>query len=151
MPRKWTLEKVQQEAAPYSRRIDFQKAKPDAYAAAVRHGWLELIGIPRTKCVWTRESIITESSKCDSRKEFRERSPKAYAAASERGMLQELTPRRGKWSDKAKVIEAAKRQPSLSLFHKNERGAYDKATRERWLRELYPHDMRTSAAKQASQ
>lgn len=150
MPRKWTLELVKKKAEGFTRRIDFMKAEPAAYAAAVRHDWLDLIGIPRTKQVWTKKSITAVAGTHDSRAAFMEQSPQAYAAARRRKMLPSLKPLRGKWSDKAVVQKEAARYGKRTDFRYGAKGAYDKALREGWVAEFFPHDMRTTAAKKAS-
>lgn len=126
------------------------KAEPAAYAAAVRHDWLDLIGIPRTKRVWTKQAVAAAAEPYENRSAFMTNSPQAYAAARRRKMLPTLKPLRGKWSDKTVVETEAKRYRSRVEFRYGSKGAYDKALREGWVAEFFPHDMRTIAAKKAS-
>lgn len=90
---KWTLDQIRQEAAKYSRMVDFQKACWGAYQAARKMGVIGEVtshyqsGNP---IYWTRDRILEEAKKYSNRGSFSDKSNRAYCAARRYGILDEV-------------------------------------------------------------
>lgn len=86
-PVKWTLEKLQEEAIKYNRRVDFQNQSCRAYLSARRQGLLDKVCAHMEKSAtkkYTDEEIINIAKQFNTRSQFQKNS-KAYASARLRG------------------------------------------------------------------
>ena len=77
--RKWTPEKLTEEARGCNTRKEFKDKNPAAYGAAYTYGMLDELGLPPHK--WYEEKTKKEADKYTSRNAFKLGSPSAYQAA----------------------------------------------------------------------
>jgi predicted GIY-YIG superfamily endonuclease len=91
MKKKWTEEKVREEALKYTTRISFQKGSGGAYNTSRRKGILDDICshmIRQTK--WTYETLKEESLKYNTKSSFINQNASAYSTAYNIGILDDI-------------------------------------------------------------
>lgn len=93
-PFRWTKELCEEEAKRFTTRQEFYTISKNAYAAAVKYGWLDsftwLESIVRPNGYWTKERCEEEARNYSSKKGFLEGCPAAHAAAAKRGWLDDF-------------------------------------------------------------
>ena len=142
--RKWTYEALEEEAAHYSSRYEFQRKNSGAYQQAIKHGVLEDICRHMTEGrapnrYWTKERCAAEAKKYDSRSEFRESSGSAAVVAGSNGWLDEICShmerkiqQSGHWT-KENIIKEAAKYNSRTEFFVFSQSAYATAQKRGWL------------------
>lgn len=83
----WTKEKTIEEARKYSTRTKFCKRAKGAYAAALKHGWLDEMPWlnPTRRTRWTKEEAMEETSKYCTLHDFIKGSQGAYQSSLNHG------------------------------------------------------------------
>jgi predicted GIY-YIG superfamily endonuclease len=91
MKKKWTEEKVREEALKYTTRISFQKGSGGAYNTSRRKGILDDICSHMIRQVkWTYETLKKESLKYNTRISFINENASAYLTAHNLGILDDI-------------------------------------------------------------
>jgi len=92
--RKWTLEKVAEEASKYNKREDWKINSSGSHDAAVRNKWLKLVTkhmkIFKKFKKWPKNSVLAEGKKYKSKTEWQKKSGSSYNAAKKNGWIKEL-------------------------------------------------------------
>lgn len=92
--KKWTKEKVLEEASRYATRTEWKNGSPGSYDAAKENGWIDeaMVDKPRmyTTVVWTKESILEEIKKYKTYREWVIANPSSYNAAGRLGIKEEI-------------------------------------------------------------
>ena len=121
------------------------RKKGNAYAVALKNGWLQeatahMNSLQRAR--WTDAEIWEDSKKFQTLKEWRITSSGAYSAASKRGLLEEITKSMsrsikpsGFWT-KERVMEDAGKYKSRTEWLRNSSGAATMAKRNGWYEEV---------------
>ena len=139
----WTKERVFEEGAKYSTKMEFKKMAPTAYSKAVKYKWIEemnwFVSNVKPKGYWqNKQNTLNESHKYSSRSEFRWGNSGAYRASIDNGWIEEMTwlkrPKsyNYKWSRENVFIESHKYE-SRSAFKKGSPAAYRVALQNGWL------------------
>lgn len=142
----WTKERVFEEGAKYSTRMEFKKNASTAYSMATRNNWIEemtwLVSPVMPTGHWqNKQNVIQESKKYSSRSEFRWGTPGAYRSAIDNGWIDEMTwlkrPQNYnlKWTRES-VFEEAKKYETGGAFKKGCPSAYKVANSKGWLVEM---------------
>jgi len=143
IPRKWTEEKIHQEALKYNKRSDFCKFSTNAYAAARRFGILDKVcsHMSINRHDWTNEQIFQEALKYKTRRAFQDGSP-AYTAALKRGILDQVCLHmkavHKTWTNEELALEAMKYK-TRNEFRVNSKNAYMVARRRGLLDRICNH------------
>jgi hypothetical protein len=105
---RWTKAMVAKLAKRYPSKVAFNRAHPNAYAAAVRRGWLNDVcrHTKRAKSgrqkIWTKEQVIAIAATYSTKKALRSAVPGAYNAAAHNGWLKEACGHMPKYAAKAR-------------------------------------------------
>jgi hypothetical protein len=146
----WTLERCHAEALKYETRGAFKHGSGDAYQAAWRNGWLDLIqGHMVEGCkppgYWTFERCRAEALKYETRGAFQRGSKTAYAAAKKggwldqiRGHMVEVRKPKGWWTLERCQAEALKYE-TRTAFQLGSRDAHAAAQKKDWLDQICTH------------
>ena len=143
-PRKWTIEKITEEAMKYQSRYEFQR-KSYAYSAAYKKGLLDEI-CKHMKIQWEKkwdlESILIESLKYKTKGEFALKNRSAYNAAKKHGYINECCKHMKKlrhyWSVEELKEEALKYKTRTNFFKKNTK-AYSVSIKRQILDQVCSH------------
>ena len=164
MPKKWTLEKLQEEALKYKTRSEFSSGSMGAYLSSKRNGVYDKItehmpikvdqsGENNSNARWTFEKLQEEALKYKTKNEFKKASPATYQASSRRedhDLICSHMPKRKdisnennprfKWTDQMFQEEALKYK-TRGEFQKNSSSAYTLSLRKggTFLDEICPH------------
>lgn len=147
----YTMEELKQEAAPFTKRSDFQK-NSKAYWVAHKRGVLDEVcahmQIPQN-AKWTDEELRMEANPHTSRSAFQQANPGAYKAAHKRGILDDIcshmpknvlstkAPHNKKWTLETLQVEYKKHKNRYQL-KKNNPSAFNAAKKMGILDDLYP-------------
>lgn len=148
---KWTKNKCSLEASKFKTRRQFKVNSGSAYNSALRYGWLDEIcchmpaNNKRAKWYWTFERCKTEAIKYQTRSEFKTGSGGAYDSAQINQWLDEICghmtnkyKKSGFWTKENCQAEALK-YTSRKEFKSKAGGAYTRATKSGWLKEITSH------------
>jgi hypothetical protein len=88
----WCKERCAEEAKKYQSRAEFDRGSPSAYAACLRHGWMDEVcsHMKPLRTSWTKEMCAEVARKYGSRSTFATQDGAAYQAAAKRGWLDEI-------------------------------------------------------------
>lgn len=92
-PRRWTKERLIEEAALYSTRAEFRENSHNAYRVARGRGWLDELCAhmpPDKQIKWTLSAVAAEAAKYFKRGDFRKSSEGAYRAALRNDWINEV-------------------------------------------------------------
>ena len=78
---------VRESAKKRKSRMEWFKKDPDAYNAARRHGWLDIVAPASKRKRWTLEKCKEEALKYKSLPEWRSKNPASLQAAYRRGLV----------------------------------------------------------------
>jgi hypothetical protein len=91
--RKWSHDRVREEAKAFSSRQEFHGKSRGAYKYALRHGILDdVCGHMAPRFAWTMETVAGEAAKYGTRHEFMKGSNSAYQWAVRNGVIDALIP-----------------------------------------------------------
>ena len=147
-PGYWSKENCAEEAKRYKTRSYFAKGSNGAYAAALKHGWLDDICSHmeiRWKKKWnTKAKCAKEAKKYTNRRDFAEFSSGAWAAAHKRKWLDDICSHmevrwEKKWETKERCAKEAKKYTSRTDFQRCSPGAWNAANKHDWLDEICSH------------
>lgn len=145
--KKWTENKIFEEARKYKTKKEFMKKAMGCYSAAKDKGllskmdWFEELHKPNG--YWSDERIFEEARKYRTRNDFYNGSMSAYQLAWQRGLLdkmdwfEEVRKPKGYWTVD-KVTEEAGKYATVSEFQKNCPGAYTFAWKNKIVGQLFP-------------
>jgi len=151
-PRKWTLEKLLEEALKYNSKRTFELGNNGAYQTT-RNRNLESIffnhmpkdsrvGQKPHNFIWDFKNIQQEALKYQKLSDFRKNSRPAYKAALRNNILNKVTGhmirKRGKWSFD-ELCQEALQYKTRKDFHKNNPGAYSAAHKSKNLDNICIH------------
>ncbi|WP_211307535.1 hypothetical protein [Polynucleobacter rarus] len=143
----WTKELVLAEARKYQTRSQWKANALGSYKAAIREKWLEEAAshMKVVKINWTLSSLKANAAQYSSRSEWKEDYPGAYKAAMTRNLLDEVCSHmtqgkkpNGYWT-KEKVLESARKFPSIAAWNAEEVTAYNIAKKNGWIIEATAH------------
>ncbi len=145
----WTVELCRKAANTFQTRSDFMRGNLNAYAAAVRNNWLDvvcdhMVPADRTQFL-TRDFCAAEAAKFTRRSDFAAGSNAAYTKARKRGWLSEMCSHmqsskkpHGYWTlDKCQ--EVANSFQTLTDFRNKENTVYVIASRNGWIERISTH------------
>jgi hypothetical protein len=139
-PRKWTLDKIVEEASKYDSLKDFRIGSESAYKAYINQGKpLEVLSIfPDTRTYWTTDSAKEEALKYNSRWDFQCGSAGAYRFLWKLGELDSIFEEysTNSW-DKTSIELYAKLCSSRTEFKYNFPGAHKAAYQRGMLEGLF--------------
>jgi hypothetical protein len=99
--RKWTFDKVAEEAAKYQKREDWKANSSGSHDAAVRNKWLNETTKQMKKLKkfnkWRKSSVFAEAKKYKSKTEWQNNSGGSYNVAKKNGWITELDTHFGKY------------------------------------------------------
>lgn len=140
IPRKWTLERLVQEASKYKTLKDFRLSSESAYKSYVSQGKpVEVLSIFEPfREFWTEATAKQEALKYRRRWDFQQNSAGAYRFLWKADLLDEVfAPYEVNTWCEASVREAAKGVPNRSTFKRDFAGAYKFAYYRKMLSELF--------------
>lgn len=147
MRKKWTKEKVFEEAKKYSSKSEFKKNCAGAFIVAYKNGWvieMEWLKTPkRLATKWTRESVFAVSKEYNLYDTFRKEQGSAFNVARRNGWLDEMTwlerkyAIRGFWQSKDNVLNESHKHNTMKDFRDGCPRAYEVARRNGWLDEMH--------------
>ena len=144
--KKWTKEKVFEEARKYNTKWEFGKGCRGAYQSALRNGWLDEMDwfeeLHKPRNYWTKERVFEEARKYNTKWEFGKGCGGAYKSAYKNGWLSEMNwfvkPNivcNKKWT-KERVFEEARKYQTRKILQINCNRAYNVARVNGWLDEM---------------
>ena len=142
--RKWTLEKLQEEALKYRVKGDFIKYSWTAYQTANTMGCLDQVCSHMTTkhIVRSTKDLHKEALKYKTRGEFQKQAPNPYTVALRRGILDQICSHmelaRREWTNE-ELAEEALRYRYRSVFERKNRKAYDVAIKRGILDQICGH------------
>lgn len=142
----WTKDRVFEEGAKYSTKMEFKRSASTAYSLATKNNWIDemewAVSDAKPQGFWqNKQNVIDESHKYSSRSEFRWGTPSAYRSAIDNGWIDEMDwlkrPQNYnlKWTHENVFIESHK-YDSRSAFKKGSPSAYRVANTNGWLIEM---------------
>lgn len=142
----WTKERVFEEGAKYSTKMEFRKSAPTAYSIATKNNWIDdmiwFVSDVKPQGFWqNKQNVIDESRKYSSRSGFRWGNPSAYRSALDNGWIDEMTwfkrPQNYnlKWT-RENVFAESHNYDSRGAFKKGCPTAYRVANTNGWLDEM---------------
>lgn len=142
----WTKERVFEEGAKYSTKIEFKKNSSTAYNIATKNKWINdmnwFVSSVKPQGYWqVKQNVMEESHKYNSRVDFRWGAPGAYRASIDNGWIEEMAwlkrPRNynQKWTRET-VFEVSKKFSTRGGFKKEYKSAYNVARINGWLDEM---------------
>jgi hypothetical protein len=165
--RKWTLEKIQEEANKHKTRGDFQALSPKAYWAALRYKCIDLVCSNMPKHVdmsgennpafrWTFDMLKAEALKHKTRRELEINNPSVYNIILKRddsdtilqhmpkhvSMAGENNPN-FKWTDEY-LASIALKYPNKREFYKKDRNFFGIACKRRIIDKICSHMVEVS-------
>ena len=148
---KWTKEKCQEEALKYNNKIIFRKKSSGAWSSAYKNKWLNDICSHMNKIELSFNYKIEfdickiEALKYNVRTEFFKKSRNIWSIAYKNKWLNEICSHmielkkpNGYWT-KEKCQEKALKYKTKKDFKKEYNGAYDSASKNKWLNEICIH------------
>jgi len=145
--KKWTKEKIQQEASKYDNLSDFYKFAPSAINAAKAFGddfYTEVTSHMTKKIIyWSDDMLRDEALKYNTKQDFRDNNEKAYNTAKRRGedfynqITSHMKPQKTYWSDDMLSDESSKYE-TRTKFARSSPSAYAAAIRRGLLDFLFP-------------
>jgi hypothetical protein len=142
--KKWTFEKLQEEALKYKTRGEFQKNSLSAYGTALKRKILNKIcsHMANVYHYWTNKKLAQEAKKYKTRGEFQNKSPNAYQTAYKRKILDKICSHmeyaHHYWTNK-ELAEEAKKYKTRTEFARSSPAAYDAARRRKILDKICSH------------
>lgn len=146
--KKWTKEKVLEEAARYSTRSEWRDGSAGSYDAAKDNGWIDEAAAHMELVTdhgrWTKEACAEEAKKHITRSSWQKSSGPSYQKACRMGWLDELCTHmtimveHGKWNAENSA-EEAKKYPTVIAWKKGSCGSYDWAYRNGKVQEFMAH------------
>lgn len=145
----WTIEVLNSLASKYTKRSEFKKEHPSAYATAQRKKVLDKICSHMTtkikkKNYWSKTKIIEVAQNYERVSDFRRENVTAYHKSHRMGWLEEVCRHMikekssGYWTFDKVRLEALKYK-TRTEFQKKSSGAYDKALSNGWVDEICDH------------
>ena len=139
----WTKERVFEEGAKYSTKMEFKRNASTAYATAVKNKWIVemtwFVSSVKPQGHWqVKQNVFDESHKYKSRIEFRWGAPGAYRSAIDNGWIDDMTwlqrPKNYnlKWT-RENVFAESHKYESRGGFKKGCPSAYRVANKNGWL------------------
>jgi len=141
---KWTKEKCLIEAKKYKTKTEFIKNNRTAYNSTLNNGWLKECckHMKKQKIKWTKEKCLIEAKKYKTKSEFKKNSSNAYQAAHRNNWYIDITKHmillkkpNNYWTLENCLIEV-KKYKSYNDFKKNQLGAHDAITKNKWYNEF---------------
>jgi hypothetical protein len=143
----WTKQLVFAEATKYQTRSEWKANSLSSYKAALREKWLDEAAshMKVLKINGTLELLKTNAAAYSTRGKWKEAQPAAYKTARAKGLLDQVCAHmtQGKmpnhtWT-KEKVLESARKFPSIAAWNAAEVTAYNKAKKNNWMSEATAH------------
>ncbi len=149
--RKWSKEKIREEALKYTTRSEFHKKSCSAYNVAYKNNWLDefcthmVDGRDLIIRKWSRETSRLEALKYKTKNEFKKHSVGAYNACRANNWLDEFCAHmetfskpRGHWKSKENCRLEALKYEKRTHFKKYSKGAFNVSKENDWLDEFFP-------------
>ena len=142
----WTKERVFEEGAKYSTRMEFKRNAPRAYSLATENKWIDEMEWVESHVkpmgYWqNKQTVMEEARQYSSRVEFRWGSTSAYKSAISNGWIDEMTwlkrPKNYnlKWTRESVFLESHKYM-TRGAFKEGCSTAYQVARKNGWLNEM---------------
>lgn len=132
--RKWTYEKVYEEAKKYKHRGDFYKGSTQAYKVALKYGWINDYNWMSPNCTppgtWTYDKVYNEAIKYKHKIDFEKKSNLAYSAAIRNNYMKYFTwferpePSNKLNLSKEYIIQEMNKYPIIKDFYTNKPTIY---------------------------
>jgi predicted GIY-YIG superfamily endonuclease len=147
--KKWTKEICLEIAKQFSSREDFREKRPDAYNAALKNNWIDVVcdGLKffrHKKGYWTYENVKKEASYYKNIMEFKNNSSSAYNVAYNNNWLKDIGSHFN-YKIKSKEYltydickELASQYKNRSHFHDKSQTAYIYSRKNNWLDDFFP-------------
>lgn len=143
----WTKELVLAEARQYQTRGEWKSNSLGSYKAALREKWLEEAAshMKVMKINWTLDSLKVNAAPYSTRGKWKAEQPAAYKSAMSKGLLDQvcghmvLGKMPNRYWTKEKILESAKKFPSIAAWNSAEVTAYNKAKANGWIKEATAH------------
>ena len=139
MRRSWTFDAVEAAARNYKTKSEFIKNEPQAYQAAHRNCWIDIVGAHMQQAKNRKVSyddLVRRAAPYKTLKEFRKGDQSAYVIARKQGVLSKITthmlapePHRNQKHTKETLIADAKKYTGRTEWSRNSHSAYCAAIR----------------------
>jgi very-short-patch-repair endonuclease len=143
----WTKSLVFAEARKYQTRSEWKANSLASYKAALREKWLEEAAshMKVVKINWTLDSLKANAAPYPTRGKWKEAQPAAYKTAMTKCLLDQVCAHMAlgkmpnRYWTKEKVLESARKFPSIAAWNAAEVTAYNKAKKNNWMKEATAH------------